>query len=152
MACSTCAMSDCASLTMASRSFWAESDRHRHWRRARRVRLYQLEHQVRVRCGARDAAVLDDRARRPGRTRWDDRKQIAGAAADHAREGVAAFLRDCVSALVEGPDRRVVPEVLWRRAQRQLDLERARGKGAGLMQCGLGIGFFIASLVWLFVN
>jgi len=28
---------------------------------------------------------------------------------------------------------------------------RAR-KGAGLMQCGLGIGFFIASLVWLFVS
>jgi MFS family permease len=27
----------------------------------------------------------------------------------------------------------------------------ARGKGAGLMQCGLGIGFFVASLVWLFV-
>jgi MFS family permease len=30
--------------------------------------------------------------------------------------------------------------------------DRARGRGAGLMQCGLGIGFFIASLVWLFVN
>ena len=29
---------------------------------------------------------------------------------------------------------------------------RHRGKGAGLMQCGLGIGFFIASLVWLFVS
>ena len=29
--------------------------------------------------------------------------------------------------------------------------DRARGKGAGLMQCGLGIGFFLASLVWLFV-
>ncbi len=29
--------------------------------------------------------------------------------------------------------------------------DRARGKGAGLMQCGLGIGFFIATLVWLFV-
>jgi MFS family permease len=29
--------------------------------------------------------------------------------------------------------------------------DRARGKGAGLMQCGLGIGFFIASLVWLYV-
>lgn len=29
--------------------------------------------------------------------------------------------------------------------------DRARGKGAGLMQCGLGIGFFIASFVWLFV-
>jgi len=29
---------------------------------------------------------------------------------------------------------------------------RARGKGAGLMQCGLGIGFFIASFVWLFVS
>jgi MFS family permease len=28
----------------------------------------------------------------------------------------------------------------------------ARGKGAGLMQCGLGIGFFMASLVWLFVG
>ncbi|SMG60706.1 MFS transporter [Paraburkholderia susongensis] len=27
-----------------------------------------------------------------------------------------------------------------------------RGKGAGLMQCGLGIGFFVASLVWLFVS
>jgi len=30
--------------------------------------------------------------------------------------------------------------------------ENARGKGAGLMQCGLGIGFFLASLVWLFVS
>jgi MFS family permease len=29
--------------------------------------------------------------------------------------------------------------------------DRARGKGAGLMQCGLGVGFFIASLVWLFI-
>lgn len=29
--------------------------------------------------------------------------------------------------------------------------DRARGKGAGLMQCGLGVGFFIASLAWLFV-
>src|SRR5580693_1342514 len=28
----------------------------------------------------------------------------------------------------------------------------ARGKGAGLMQCGLGIGFFLASLIWLFVS
>jgi MFS family permease len=28
----------------------------------------------------------------------------------------------------------------------------ARGKGAGLMQCGLGMGFFAASLVWLFMN
>ena len=27
-----------------------------------------------------------------------------------------------------------------------------RGKGAGLMQCGLGIGFFVASAVWLFVS
>jgi MFS family permease len=30
--------------------------------------------------------------------------------------------------------------------------QNARGKGAGLMQCGLGIGFFLASLVWLFVS
>jgi MFS family permease len=30
--------------------------------------------------------------------------------------------------------------------------DHARGKGAGLMQCGLGIGFFVASLVWLFVS
>jgi MFS family permease len=30
--------------------------------------------------------------------------------------------------------------------------DRARGKGAGLMQCGLGIGFFLASLVWLFIS
>jgi MFS family permease len=29
--------------------------------------------------------------------------------------------------------------------------DKARGKAAGLMQCGLGIGFFAASLVWLFV-
>ena len=29
--------------------------------------------------------------------------------------------------------------------------DKARGKAAGLMQCGLGIGFFVASLVWLFV-
>jgi MFS family permease len=28
----------------------------------------------------------------------------------------------------------------------------ARGKGAGLMQCGLGIGFFLASFAWLFVS
>jgi MFS family permease len=27
-----------------------------------------------------------------------------------------------------------------------------RGKGAGLMQCGLGIGFFLASVAWLFVS
>jgi MFS family permease len=27
--------------------------------------------------------------------------------------------------------------------------DRARGKGAGLMQCGLGLGFFLASLMWL---
>src|SRR5260221_10687928 len=30
--------------------------------------------------------------------------------------------------------------------------DNARGKGGGLMQCGLGIGFFLASLVWLFVS
>jgi len=30
--------------------------------------------------------------------------------------------------------------------------QQARGKGAGLMQCGLGIGFFIASFVWLFIG
>lgn len=30
--------------------------------------------------------------------------------------------------------------------------DNARGKGAGLMQCGLGIGFFLASFVWLFVG
>jgi MFS family permease len=30
--------------------------------------------------------------------------------------------------------------------------DNARGKGAGLMQCGLGIGFFMASFVWLFVS
>jgi MFS family permease len=30
--------------------------------------------------------------------------------------------------------------------------DHARGKGAGLMQCGLGIGFFLASLVWLYVG
>jgi MFS family permease len=29
---------------------------------------------------------------------------------------------------------------------------KARGRGAGLMQCGLGIGFFLASFVWLFVS
>jgi MFS family permease len=29
--------------------------------------------------------------------------------------------------------------------------DHARGKGAGLMQCGLGIGFFMASFAWLFV-
>jgi MFS family permease len=28
----------------------------------------------------------------------------------------------------------------------------ARGRGAGLMQCGLGIGFFLASFAWLFVS
>jgi MFS family permease len=27
-----------------------------------------------------------------------------------------------------------------------------RGRGAGLMQCGLGIGFFLASFTWLFVS
>jgi MFS family permease len=30
--------------------------------------------------------------------------------------------------------------------------DKARGRGAGLMQCGLGIGFFTASLVWYFVG
>jgi MFS family permease len=30
--------------------------------------------------------------------------------------------------------------------------DQARGKGAGLMQCGLGLGFFLASLVWLFIS
>jgi MFS family permease len=30
--------------------------------------------------------------------------------------------------------------------------DRARGRGVGLMQCGLGIGFFLASLVWSFVG
>jgi MFS family permease len=30
--------------------------------------------------------------------------------------------------------------------------EHARGKGAGLMQCGLGLGFFLASFVWLFMS
>jgi MFS family permease len=30
--------------------------------------------------------------------------------------------------------------------------DHARGKGAGLMQCGLGIGFFLASFLWLFVS
>src|SRR5215813_6875552 len=30
--------------------------------------------------------------------------------------------------------------------------DHARGRGAGLMQCGLGIGFFLASFTWLFVS
>jgi MFS family permease len=30
--------------------------------------------------------------------------------------------------------------------------DHARGRGAGLFQCGFGIGFFLASLVWLFVG
>jgi MFS family permease len=30
--------------------------------------------------------------------------------------------------------------------------DRARGKGVGLMQCGLGIGFFLASFVWTFMS
>jgi MFS family permease len=30
--------------------------------------------------------------------------------------------------------------------------DNARGRGAGLFQCGFGIGFFLASLVWLFVS
>jgi len=30
--------------------------------------------------------------------------------------------------------------------------DRARGRGAGLFQCGFGIGFFLASVVWLFVG
>jgi len=30
--------------------------------------------------------------------------------------------------------------------------DHARGRGAGLMQCGLGIGFFLASFIWLFVS
>ena len=30
--------------------------------------------------------------------------------------------------------------------------QHARGKGAGLMQCGLGLGFFLASFVWLYVG
>ena len=30
--------------------------------------------------------------------------------------------------------------------------DKNRGKGVGLMQCGLGIGFFLASLAWLFIS
>ena len=30
--------------------------------------------------------------------------------------------------------------------------DNARGRGAGLMQCGLGIGFFLASFAWLAVQ
>jgi MFS family permease len=30
--------------------------------------------------------------------------------------------------------------------------DHARGRGAGLMQCGIGIGFFLASFVWLYVS
>ena len=30
--------------------------------------------------------------------------------------------------------------------------DSARGRGAGLMQCGLGIGFFLASFIWLFIS
>jgi MFS family permease len=30
--------------------------------------------------------------------------------------------------------------------------DHARGKAAGLMQCGLGIGFFLASIAWLFIG
>lgn len=30
--------------------------------------------------------------------------------------------------------------------------DKHRGKGAGLMQCGLGIGFFCASAIWYFVS
>lgn len=30
--------------------------------------------------------------------------------------------------------------------------DRHRGKGAGLMQCGLGLGFFVASFIWLFMS
>jgi MFS family permease len=30
--------------------------------------------------------------------------------------------------------------------------DQARGRGAGLFQCGFGIGFFLVSLVWLFVG
>src|ERR1700741_348811 len=30
--------------------------------------------------------------------------------------------------------------------------DRARGKGAGIMQCGLGLGFFLASFTWLFLS
>jgi len=30
--------------------------------------------------------------------------------------------------------------------------DRNRGKGVGLMQCGFGIGFFLASLAWLFIS
>jgi len=30
--------------------------------------------------------------------------------------------------------------------------DRARGRGVGLMQCGLGMGFFLASLIWVYVG
>jgi len=30
--------------------------------------------------------------------------------------------------------------------------DRVRGRGVGLMQCGFGIGFFLASFAWLFVG
>jgi MFS family permease len=30
--------------------------------------------------------------------------------------------------------------------------QEARGRGASLTQCGFGIGFFIVSLLWLFIS
>src|SRR5436853_4379592 len=30
--------------------------------------------------------------------------------------------------------------------------DKNRGKGVGLMQCGFGIGFFLASVAWFFIN
>jgi MFS family permease len=30
--------------------------------------------------------------------------------------------------------------------------DHARGRGIGLFQCGFGVGFFLASLIWLFVG
>src|SRR5262249_16416480 len=30
--------------------------------------------------------------------------------------------------------------------------DKARGRGVGLMQCGLGVGFFLASFAWLFIG
>src|SRR6516165_4297422 len=30
--------------------------------------------------------------------------------------------------------------------------DKNRGKGVGLMQCGFGVGFFLASLAWLFIS
>ena len=70
--------------------------------------------------------------------------------------GLSAFAWDWMSfAIVALPGRRRDRLGMGRPAPRsiaELWPDKNRGKGVGLMQCGFGIGFFLASLAWLFIG